>query len=297
MLEDFFNDGDGPAEPTAVADPAPVAEPTALPNANTPDPEPEPVSLESQEPTEPSTSDDDDFGSPFDDKGSKAEPTEPSSSDEDFDQETWRKLEEMGLDPHTGIKFRENREQLRQALKQVEELKANAGNSEEVQELRAKVASYENLEGDYNELKRTAALNDYRQTDEYVQEVTRPFQQIEKISKLLEKSAGLDEGSILKAIASDDPNQQNQNISALEENLDSRTLSRIHGMADQMLMLYGRDEIANEAEARLTEYNERKTNDIILLKNRSVYLAEVENLLSIQNKINSISEDGGNSSK
>lgn len=307
VLDSFFNDGESdpaPATPTGDSQPpaghVPVEDPTPTP---TPDPAP-PGLPDNSKSDDGKPSDDDDFGSPFgDDPSSAKSDDKPDDADGDaggFEQETWKKLEEMGLDPHTGIKFKEAREELRQAREEVAKLKANSVDSAEMQELRAKVADYENLQTDYKELKQNAALNDYRQTDEYDNQVTQPYTELQKMANLLEKSSGIDEGTILKAISNSDPNIQNQAISELEDRLDTRTLSRVNGMADQMIMLYGReDQIASQAEARLSEYNERQTSEqaVASEEQRRVFGSHVDGTFSqFENKIPMlISEDGGRS--
>lgn len=299
VLGAFFDGGTNDDTP-----PTPEDTPSLPDNSNPP--EQPPVQTPEETPTDtpqstPPTSED--FNSPFDTDTPPSPEPETGFNEEAFDAETDQKLKEMETDKHPGIKYKELRGELKELKKALKEAGSAQVVPEDYESLKAQVASYKEMETQFQELKQEAALTNYKHTPEYENEVMKPFAAIQESAALIEQAAGLEKGSIIKAIGNSDRNKQDVAIEALSENssVTKRDISTINRLADEMNILYGKENyIAKNAEQRMAEYQERQTSEqaVQAEKSQQQFAQEVSGIFSqFENKIPTLIEDGQKSEK
>jgi len=310
-LDELPEGGEGEATPAMQTEPAPVVEPTPTTNPGDPsDPTPTPTGLpdnntNNSQPTTGeeggSSSEDDDFGSPFEGNATSSNDGGDGGTNQsqaDFDAEV--ALETQGMDAKAGAKWKTLKQQLRDANQQIADLQANPTDSQELEQLRSRMQAYEEMETNYSELQKKAALHDYTQTPEYKSQVEEPFESIQTLASNLETANGLEEGTIIRAIVNSSVEQQDAAIAEIQDSVNPRTLAAIHEMANKVTMLYGREaEIAENADTLLTEYNNKRQNELAVEseQNRIAFASDVDaTFTQFKNKIPALIDDAGNNS-
>ena len=254
------------------------------------------------------------FKSPFDkEEGEEKTEDKPagdsdSDSDTDFDKETEAELEAMKTAPHPGEAFKKVRGELKDTKAQITELmdKVKAYESGDMQgsaqyeEMKAKIDRYDELIKENESLSQKIATVDYRETPEYKQQILDPYDGIAGLADTLEKRSGLDDGEILSAITNKNYSDQTEAVEALKDRVDERTFSALIKMADDMTILYQReDKLSHNAEALLNEARSSKEAIEAQAKQKSeeTYKRSVNNMFDeYQDKIPLFIADDGTES-
>lgn len=195
----------------------------------------------------------DDFDSPF----NKQKGDDDNEEEEDDTEEV---IKNTGMDQKAGDKFRE----LKAANKALKEQLASIGDAAEIEQLKEKASALEKIIQERDELQNKISLLDYKESSEWKKNITEPMSKIASLADMLETQNGLEKGSVMKAINTRDYRQQSANIEAIKRSLDSRSLTTLTQMANDVFTIFGREEeIKKSAIEKNEEYRERERLKLI----------------------------------
>lgn len=263
FMDSVFGEEGGTPEPTA-----------AEPATSEPDLTEEPVSQEpaTLTPEEPLETGEVEFEDPF---AQLEGELETSSADDTYDAETEEQAK--GMDTKAGAKWKALRAELKDYKKQIAE---HSVASEEVSKLKQQLEAYDTIKAEYETLKNERALHDYTKTDEYQEKIIKPFNDLQALANTIaESSEEVSAEDVMDAISKRSVKAQDDAISALEQSLDSRSISRLNQMADTMQVLYQQENSIREgAETKLQEYeaNQQKQATLEQEKRALAYQSSVD---------------------
>jgi hypothetical protein len=185
--------------------------------------------------------------------------SEASDEPDDFDKETQEKIADMENDPHPGIKFAELRKELKERDAEIERIKAEGVNTDEMQALKLKAERNEQLEARLKEMEDRLSVVDFESTPEFAAQVLTPFEEIGTLAETIEKTNDLEKDTVLNAVISGDQAAQSAAIERLvdEHSLTRRDETRLYQMADQVLHINAkRDALETQASERLQQLRE-----------------------------------------
>ncbi|MGB2560933.1 MAG: hypothetical protein ACPIG6_10080, partial [Akkermansiaceae bacterium] len=132
------------------------------------------------------------------------EPASEEDKDTSYEDETNQHIEEMYDDPNPGRKFREIRNQYKEANERISELEKQLENahetaldSEEVQQMKLKIDSYADIEERYKAAQDRLAILDYESSDDYKQQFVTPYDKIVDFATTIEQANEIDKGKLV----------------------------------------------------------------------------------------------------
>lgn len=188
----------------------------------------------------------------------------PDEEKDSFDIETDEKIADMENDPHPGIKFAELRQDLKKAQAEIETLKTEGVNTEEMQQLKLQAERSEALEKELKDLQQHLSVVDYQTTREYKNTVERPLNGIKSYSAEMEKANKIPEGLVMQAVTMSDETSQNRAIEGIVEQyeLNKREETRLYKMADEYIQVNAiKADLAEKAQDRMNELNEMQVSE------------------------------------
>lgn len=183
---------------------------------------------------------------------------------DDFDKDTEAKIDEMDTDAHPGIKFRELRNELKEAQQALELARNEATETEEVQALKLKAEESDTLKSELEELKKQLSVVEYRSTSEYKNQVETPMSELRSLSQVIEEGNSIDKGEVYRAVTMSDQTSQNRAIEAIVDRyeLSKRDEVRLYSMADDVIKVNAtEDHLKEVAQTRMGELNEMKVSE------------------------------------
>ena len=182
-----------------------------------------------------------------------------SAEVDDFDKETEAKIADMQNDPHPGIKYAELRKELKERETELQRIKTEGFNSDEVQSLKLKAEKNDVLSSRLKELEDRLSVVDFESTPEFERQVLTPFDEVTTLANTIEQANELDKDAVLNAVISGDQAVQSAAIERLvdEHSLNRRDETRLYQMADQVLHINSkRDALESQATDRLAQLKE-----------------------------------------
>ena len=122
----------------------------------------------------------------------------------DFEAALKAEIKDLYDDPKPGVRFAELKRELKDAKVEMERLRTETPETEEVVQLRAQAAASANIQADLDAAKERLNLIDYESTPEYEQQIVQPFNDLSTAAKHIDEANGLDAGTTLAAISHKD---------------------------------------------------------------------------------------------
>jgi len=221
------------------------------------------------------------FRSPFDKSEGepKAKEEKPEGDLDDYDKETEKKIEEMDKAPNPGTAFRKVRLENKELKAELESYKSGEVQPDKVAELQSKADLSKQLANENAELQARLAEVDYRFSNEYKDTIERPLSEIAELAATLDSRNGLDEETILEAIALSNYEAQSQAVADLKDKVDPRSHNTISQMADQVLTIYRREDAIKSNAKELMDSS----------RDRAEQLAKVESAKKAEEYRNNVS--------
>ena len=189
----------------------------------------------------------------------KAEPVK-KEADTDFETNLKAEIAELYNDPKPGIKFAALKREAKEYKAEIERLRTETPETDEVVQLRAQAAASSTVQAELDEAKQRLNLIDYESTPEYEQQIVQPFRDLEVAAKYIDEANGLDEGTTLAAISHRDRAAQDNMVTGIVDQLSVRDQTRVYALADSYLTLNQKASVAREqAGDRLGAYEEQST--------------------------------------
>tara|TARA_R110001583_G_scaffold123825_4_gene275238 strand:- start:190 stop:1413 length:1224 start_codon:yes stop_codon:yes gene_type:complete len=250
------------------------------------------------------------FKGPFDKKPEKEKTPEakPEGEATDFEAETAKALEDMNSATHPGEAFKKVRGQLKTEKATVADLQkkiegyesGDITGNEKFIEMKAKLDRYDEVLSQNETLSAKIAEVDYRETAEYQDKILKPYEDIAALADSFEDRADLTKGEIMRAVTNKNYSAQTDAIEAMRDKLDDRTYNSVMQMANEMTVLYQReDSLSKNSEALLAESRTSReaASAQEKLKNEETYKRSVNSVFDeYQDKIPLFIADDGTES-
>ena len=211
----------------------------------------------------------------------KTEEPKAEVDDKSFEDLLKAEIKELYDDPKPGVKFASLKREVKDLKAEMERLRTETPETDEVVQLRAQAAASSNIQADLDAARQRLNLIDYESTPEYEQQIIEPFNELSTAAKHIDAANGLEEGTTLAAISHKDRVTQDNMVAGIVNQLSIRDQTRIYSLADNFLMLDQKASVAREhAAERLGQYQEQSTTEQsqIAERNRVEYQRDVGNI-------------------
>jgi len=199
----------------------------------------------------------------------KAEPVN-TEADTDFESQLKAEIKELYDDPKPGVKFASLKREVKDLKTEMERLRTETPETDEVVQLRAQASAASSIQADLDAAKQRLNLIDYESTPEYAQQIVQPFNDLEVATKHIDDANGLEPGTTMAAISHRDRVTQDNMVAGIVNQLSIRDQTRIYSLADNFLALDQKASVAREQAAeRLGHYQQQSTTEQAQLVERS----------------------------